>query len=787
VRHNFGRAPTPIPNSNRGIFVAGLAPLGPLARSLLRHGIISDDAMQILMSRTFPLRPRALLFAALFTVPGCAAHSGKDDTPGDGVVQFDGPSVPVAETEKVPAQLSQALEVASEMDGDALLAAYPAPAAALGYDARQAAGLDLIQGSALALSDDELERLAEGGVVLSTSKQFPSFAYGYKTIYAEDLPVYVSADSILEAVHRTFDRLLSQVEQQVLSDELGALLSGMRTRLPERFADSTLTADADLYLTVAQSLLEGSALAPAASARPDDVRKLWQLATSASGHESVTLFSATRDEDFSQFEPRGHYTDSEQLQRYFRAMMWLGRVDLRIVETQSDGSQLFRRPQFDAAVALRELMGEPELELWDHVDAVIGAFVGEHDSMTVRDLDGLMAALGVSSVAEAQQLSDDAIVSELASGGWGAQRIASRIIVNGGVTKTLPLDRSFLLFGQRYTVDSHTFVNVTYDRVAGRLMPKPLDTAFAALGNDAALALLAPEFDNISYVQGLAKTRALVDAHEPAYWEGSLYTRWLGALRSLSPDAAAPPAGAPATDAWQRRVLAAQLGSWAELRHDTILYVKQSYTAGAVCEFPDAYVDPYPEFYARLGDFAQAMSSVADGLPASAATLRDSIRGWAEEFSKVMANLTQMAENQVTGTPHSQELLDFINDAVKWDEQSSCGGTSYTNLAGWYLRLYLDEYASLAFDPTIADVHTQPTDAGGNDVGRILHVGTGQPRLMVVSADTCTGPRAYAGLAFAYGERITENWERLNDQEWLQYVATSPFPDPDWMAPVLGR
>lgn len=89
-------------------------------------------------------------------------------------------------------------------------------------------------------------------------------------------------------------------------------------------------------------------------------------------------------------------------------------------------------------------------------------------------------------------------------------------------------------------------------------------------------------------------------------------------------------------------------------------------------------------------------------------------------------------------------------------------------------------------DPTVADVHTQPTDEEGNDVGRVLHVGTGRPRLMVVTAQTCSGPRAYAGLSFAYGEHVTEQWQRLNDEEWSELVASSPFPDPDWLAPVLG-
>jgi hypothetical protein len=41
----------------------------------------------------------------------------------------------------------------------------------------------------------------------------------------------VSADSILEAVHRTFDSLLKQTEARVLIDELTRLLTGMRGKL----------------------------------------------------------------------------------------------------------------------------------------------------------------------------------------------------------------------------------------------------------------------------------------------------------------------------------------------------------------------------------------------------------------------------------------------------------------------------------------------------------------------------------------------------------------------------
>lgn len=738
----------------------------------------------------------AVVLAGLtaFTNFACAPKEqniGSGDPQGTGGTKSipEGPTFKVTATEEVPVPLQQAIETSRAMDGAALAAAYPAPAtAAVTYDPKTASGMELIQASRLALNANELSALGANGLVISKRTEFPSFAYGYKTIYAEDLPVYVSADSILEAVHRTFDTLLKQNEQLVLMNELGAMLAGMRSRLTEVTFDESVKKDADLYLTLAASLLAGQELAPVGFAPASEVSALFALATAAEGHQWVDLFGVKRDEDFSQFVPRGHYTDSDELKRYFKSMMWLGRVDLRLIETQSDGTQRFYRRQFDAAVALRELLGASEFTLWQHIDDTIGAYTGEHDSMTPKTLDGLMSALQVSSLADSAKLSDQQIVGEIARGGWGAQRIASRIIYKGGDTaKPLPLDRSFLLFGQRYTVDSNTFVNVTFDRVDGRELPEPLDAAFAALGNNAALPILSDEFTNISYVAGLAKTRTLVDAHEPAYWEGSLYTRWLGALRSLSPQENSALPSVTRTPAWQKRILSAQLGSWAELRHDTILYVKQSYTTGAICEFPDAYVDPYPEFYARLGALAEAVNTQAQQLPEAAATLKTSTQSWVTNFKAVAANLQQMAQDQLTGTPHSAELMAFINDAVKWDEQNMCGGVIRTNLSGWYLKLFLSPELGTEYDPVIADVHTQPTDAFGNDVGRILHVGTGAPRLMIVTAETCQGPRAYAGLAFSYGELVTEKWKRLNDQEWSTMLGTEPFPDAAWMSGILAE
>jgi hypothetical protein len=113
--------------------------------------------------------------------------------------------------------------------------------------------------------------------------------------------------------------------------------------------------------------------------------------------------------------------------------------------------------------------------------------------------------------------------------------------------------------------------------------------------------------------------------------------------------------------------------------------------------------------------------------------------------------------------------------------------TFITLPSGWYARLFYDQLTALEADPTIADVHTQPADEAGNTVGRVLHVATGNPRLMVVSVDSCDGPRAYAGVVSAYFEQITGNFVRKTDQVWASELTASTPADVPWMQDLVAR
>ncbi len=745
-----------------------------------------------------PIKARISTFALGLGLLACGGTAG---TPGQPDPGTERPGTPgqVVQTTLPAGAAEEAARIGAELDGvDALNAEEFARKYAvhftpsLGYDPLTAQRLDLVQASSLALNGAEQDALARNGFVISERRRFPSFVYGYSTLYMEDLPLYVSADSILYAVHESYDTILMSIELAALSPTLNRLLDAMRGALA-RGAASELPAGArahaDLSLSVAKSLLAGSFEGPVAAGDAAAALRLYNGAVAADGWQDITLFDVPRRVDFSQFKARGHYTRSEQLARYFRAMMWLGRIDFRILETQDDGRQLFHRKQLEAAYVLRALMDDASVSHWRNIDRTVEAFVGEPDNMTLPELDGLLADLGVASASGLSALDDARIAQAVVSGGYGTQRISSHIMVNGLGKGTLPLSSTFLLFGQRYVLDSHVFSNVVYDRAKGgsvlRMMPNPLDASFAALGNDQAGQLLAPELERYDYASDLASMRLLADAHPPQFWDANLYNLWLGALRSLSPNASAT--GLPkvaTTEAWGRRLLNTQHASWAELRHDTILYTKQSYTGGAVCEFPDAYVDPYPELFARIGQFASRGAALVPGLDfGTYPALAQQLSSYFAELQRVALTLRQMAENQRTGTSHSAEHMAFINETVVL--QNGCG--SPAGFTGWYARLFFQPSDAIELDPVIADVHTQPTDEAGNRVGRVLHVGTGLPRLMVVTADTCSGPRAYAGLASSYFERITENFDRLDDKRWKDEIVAATPPDVPWMQSLVVR
>ena len=666
--------------------------------------------------------------------------------------------------------------------------------ATLPYDPLTAQGMDRLTASTLGVSAAEQQALSRVGFVISARQVFPTFFYGYKAIYADHLPLFVSVDSVIHAVHRSYDSALMNIEFALLTVNLRSLLAGMQADLASGTGGdlpSEVREDVDLYLTVARRLLGDTAATPVAGARASDVSTLVAAAQAASGIQRLSLFGQVRDVDFSQFTPRGHYTSSPALISYFQSMIWLGRTDLRFLQYDTSAPAgtppRFYRRQFLAALLLAELTdGGNRLAAWQQNDDILRGFAGESDNMTVDDFPKLRATAGVTTSSALAALPDDGIAQALLDGGFGIQRIASQVLFGGA---GVPLDRVFLFFGQRFVIDSEVFSNVVFDRVRGhpmRMMPNPLDVAFAALGNNAAAPLLASELATYpNYPGALHDARRLVDLHGDDFWSGSLYGEWLGALRGLSVPIGDPTAavGLPAvmqTEPWARRVINTQLASWAELRHDTLLYAKQSYTTVPLCDYPDAYVDPYPDAWAGIVRLAQLGQTIARALPTDT-SYGDILTSYFSMVENVASTLGGMAQAERAGQPLTADQLAFINQAVE-EVTVSAGCSTQIVPTGWYAQLFLNQSDNQKTDPTIADVHTDPADA------QVLHVATGLPRLMYVTVDGCNGPRAYAGVVSSYFEQTTDNLQRLTDMEWSTEIMQSP-PPPDvaWTADLVAH
>lgn len=675
--------------------------------------------------------------------------------------------------------LTAELQVVRAMSGAELRKSHATDFEAdLGYDSLTAAGLD----SLLALfqnANGAREAVEQQGFAIAGDGGYPSFADGYAELYMRDVPVFISSDMVLEATYRSHDKILQALEQQSLKPRLEHFLDALRGALGHSDELSPEAAsDLNFFLGVALSLLRGSV----DPREPKGVSDFFDLALAAEGTSKRILFGVEREIDFSQFKPRGHYAGDEGLERYFRAMIWLGRTDFRLIETLGSGEQVLRRRQVESMIGLRRLLDAETFAEYTALDDAITAFVGEHDYMALQEVDQLVDRLGGTS--KLDDVSDEDLASAIIEGQFGAQRIASQVMRRTKGTDTLPLSMSFALLGQRYTVDSHVFSNVVYDRVPTRVLPNPLDAAFAALGNDQALPLLGDELDkDADYAGELAGLRVLVDAHPEEYWQSSLYTSWLGALRELSP-AASEQDQLPTvarTEAWGRRLLNTQLASWAQLRHNNVLYVKQSYTSASGCEYPDAYVDPYPKFFDAMAEFGERGLSVFDALDVGG----DFARHAADYFANVVSintRLARMARAQQSGEPHSAEDMAFINQAVVVSR--GCGGPA--THTGWYSQLHFEPDEAADVDPAITDVHT---DVGGDfPVLRdpsVLHVGTALPRLIVTTFDSCEGPRAYAGVVFDYREVKAEGLTRYTDEEWKSMVFAGDLPKVPWLEPIL--
>ena len=663
----------------------------------------------------------------------------------------------------------------------------------------------------------EKSLIEDHGFMVTERLKRNSFGEAILEIFHNDFPVFVSTDAILHAIHISYDRILKDMELGLLESRLIELLWGLRNSMPQLHSTYSgnpemqiMLKDVDIYVTVPLLLLEENA-APYYPENSAMINTILNWIYEEQGGVSSTIFSSTcRVMDWSQFKPRGHYVLDPlfgiSLEGYFRAMMWLGRIELYLIAPSSLPWQCppqsfsdIQRQVIDAFL-IDELFDLASNEpTYQEMENVINFFVGESDNVTLDNLDYLKQAISLNNASE---LLDSIKMVEfqdtLINQAFAYQLILSQILFSDPMSPdSIKPASAFMLFGQRFVIDSYITACVVYDRIKYmgqkicRLYPSTLDVLFP-LGNSAAAQLLVAELNEYHYARNLAALRYLIDYYDPGFWESSLYNYWLNSIRRLNPPENRDelPEFMQTAAFWQEK-MNTQLASWTELRHDNLLYAKQSYTGGIICSYPFSFVEPFPEFYASLKTYSEEAFNYFVSLNFPDPLKKTKIVGYFNKFVKVADTLKTICEKELSGIPFSSEETLFLQRMLF--ESAGCGSPVYN---GWYPDLLYDDFSYnfkglIKSDHIVADIHTTPTDCFGNYIGKISHVGTGTINLGVFITENYLGnSTAYIGPVMSFYEHRTEDFLRLTDEEW-ETIYLHLAMRPDWiniyLADSLGQ
>lgn len=511
------------------------------------------------------------------------------------------------------------------------------------------------------LSPEQRARVAANGFVVSPGET-KEFYELYERARYDNIPVFVTSDSLLHVYHLLFDKTLRRAEITAFIPMLKCLDAELlRTSVAQyEVLAGTPWADAArrnaAYFAVALKLLEPDWEVPAGLrdlAEPD-------LAAIAAhdriGPSAIFPGIEPSGEDWSQYVPRGHYTKNEELKRYFRAMMWHGRMTFRAdnaLETQ-------QAALLTLAYQQTSVDGLPADQVWAGIYEPTVFFVGRSDDLTPREYsEALAAAYGA--VSDPRDLLDPA---KFAAFQVAVKELRPPQIMGMTTGESLENTKGLRLMGQRFVPDAFVFQNLVHANVPRRMLPRSLDF-FAAIGSDRALKHLEDLGDTAlpRYRANMDALRADFAGYDEATWTQNLYWSWIHSLRPLLEPVGE---GYPAfmrSEAWLDKQLTTALGSWTELKRDTILYAKQVYVERGydALEPPEperarGYVEPVPELYARVAGLSRMTIEglVARGL------LAEEDRALLEAMERLATRLQTIAEKQLRGEALSDEEYELI-------------------------------------------------------------------------------------------------------------------------------
>ncbi|HUV40025.1 MAG TPA: DUF3160 domain-containing protein [Planctomycetota bacterium] len=569
----------------------------------------------------------------------------------------------------------------------------------------------------------------------------------------EGLPAFVTTDSVHRTFHVIFEEQIKTLETHYAA-EVSALTKGMLGAL-ERMPASPERRRVRAYFAVAAKLLDDG-FEPPEAVRATVEKEVAAIHAAASVAKSAVFPDYPLGIDYAQFKPRGFYTRSETLQRYFRAMSWYGNTAFRLVSDDETRAAMIIADLF--------LLNEDLRKKWQEIDRIYLRLIAPADDLTPEEYAEVLRVTprhggpaGEVLAAKAAQVL--AAFKERALK-LRDPKINSMVLPPALQAQWLRLTKGMRFFGKRYLPDSEMFMELTWLKVPGRMIPSGLDV-LAANGCGRAEELLRADgtLAKPGYAEGLAKSRDVLAALKAAD-DPSHYTRFLALTETLwqTPAQAAP--AFMKTKAYEDKSLTTALAAWASERHTWQLQAKQSVLyACETGQEPVGYVEPNLPFFDRLDALVgHTIDILKDVQGADIARL--------ERFRTLAAQLRTIAGKQLAGKPlvgNETRLLQSYGPTI--------AGLTYFEGNSWVSDMRLPWMC------LVADVHTEHL------IQKTLQVATGgaMPIYVVVPS----GGKQYlmVGGVYSYHEFLQPIGERLTDEAWRRWWSRGKVPAmPAWTA-----
>ncbi len=587
----------------------------------------------------------------------------------------------------------------------------------------------------------------------------------YENNEYKQIPSFVTTDAVLHLYHIFFDYTLRNVEEKTLLPILQSLTKGM---LEDSIKTWNETEDAKLkqaalkniaYFAVAARNLEMKTEVPAEAEIL--IQNDMKLIEQHEGFKVGAIFPYRID--YSQFVPRGHYTRSPELKKFFKAMMWYGLVPFAVKTNTGRADEQIRQ-----SILLTQSLYRTGLKKdWERIYEPTTFYVGAADDITPSELKNLMdsvfgAEATESDFADAQKFNNFATRMEKLR----AAKIQFKNLADGKQTEMAGSEVQFRFMGQRYIPDSEILQRLSVP--IKRVFPTGLDV-MSVMGSkratnilDAYPALYNPMgWDKYKPERGkLIEEFSKLDSKQ---WTSNLYWGWLNSLRALIDPVPENYPSFMQNTAWQDKSLNTALGSWAELRHDTVLYGKQSGAEMGDGEEPvtyKGYVEPNVVFWGRLLDLTKQSH---EGLK-SRKLLPENLGYKFEMFEDMLANLKKISKKELRNEKLTEEEYKYIRQiggSLEYLTLSVMTGNPDT----WELVNETDKDMAV-----IADVHT-----GGN---KVLEEAVGRANEIFVIVPIEGKLVLTRGAVFSYYEFLHPTSDRLTDEKWQQMLNSDQTPKP---------